>query len=104
MPGHVPALTPNPSQRYSESALSIALLGCRLLGQTENKQAIAGGDGDSLPSLGGVGHGTGHHRAITEARAYFPHWSMDMGRERFRERVSDHLPFVASFRIDRALD
>ena len=32
----------------------------------------------------------------------FPmHWSMDMGRERFRETVSDHLPFVASFRIDR---
>jgi hypothetical protein len=35
----------------------------------------------------------------------FPmHWSMDMGRERFRETVSDHLPFVASFRIDRARD
>ena len=35
----------------------------------------------------------------------FPmHWSMDMGRERFRERVSDHLPFVASFRIDRSRD
>ncbi len=32
----------------------------------------------------------------------FPmHWTMDMGRERFREEVSDHLPFVASFRIDR---
>jgi len=32
----------------------------------------------------------------------FPmHWSMDIGRERFRETVSDHLPFVASFRIDR---
>jgi endonuclease/exonuclease/phosphatase family metal-dependent hydrolase len=31
----------------------------------------------------------------------FPmHWTMNMGRERFRERVSDHLPFVASFRID----
>jgi len=35
----------------------------------------------------------------------FPmHWTMDMGRERFRERVSDHLPFVASFRIDRSRD
>lgn len=35
----------------------------------------------------------------------FPmHWSMDMGRERFRETVSDHLPFVASFRIDRSRD
>lgn len=35
----------------------------------------------------------------------FPmHWSMDIGRERFRETVSDHLPFVASFRIDRARD
>jgi len=35
----------------------------------------------------------------------FPmHWSMDIGREQFRETVSDHLPFVASFRIDRARD
>lgn len=34
----------------------------------------------------------------------FPmHWTMDMGRERFRDEVSDHLPFVASFRIDRDL-
>ncbi len=33
----------------------------------------------------------------------FPmHWTMDMGRERFRTDVSDHLPFVASFRIDRS--
>ncbi|MFK7888556.1 MAG: endonuclease/exonuclease/phosphatase family protein [Gammaproteobacteria bacterium] len=33
----------------------------------------------------------------------FPmHWTMDMGRERFRTEVSDHLPFVASFRIDRS--
>ena len=32
----------------------------------------------------------------------FPmHWTMDMGRERFRKKVSDHLPFVASFRIDK---
>lgn len=30
----------------------------------------------------------------------FPmHWTLEMGRERFRDRVSDHLPFVASFRI-----
>jgi len=30
----------------------------------------------------------------------FPmHWTMDMGRESFRDEVSDHLPFVASFRI-----
>lgn len=30
----------------------------------------------------------------------FPmHWTMDMGREKFRDEVSDHLPFVASFRI-----
>lgn len=35
----------------------------------------------------------------------FPlHWTLEMGRERFRERVSDHLPFVASFRIDRSRD
>ncbi len=34
----------------------------------------------------------------------FPmHWTMDMGREKFRQEVSDHLPFVASFRIDRDL-
>lgn len=37
-------------------------------------------------------------------RVFPMHWSMDMGRERFRERVSDHLPFVASFRIDRDRD
>ncbi len=30
----------------------------------------------------------------------FPlHWTMDIGRERFRRDVSDHLPFVASFRL-----
>ncbi|MBW4707682.1 GMP synthase [Roseobacter sp. YSTF-M11] len=30
----------------------------------------------------------------------FPmHWTMDMGRESFRKNVSDHLPFVASFKI-----
>ena len=35
----------------------------------------------------------------------FPmHWTMDMGRARFRDLVSDHLPFVASFRIDRDRD
>ncbi|MEM6483472.1 MAG: GMP synthase [Pseudomonadota bacterium] len=35
----------------------------------------------------------------------FPmHWTMDMGRSKFRTAVSDHLPFVASFRIDRSRD
>ena len=35
----------------------------------------------------------------------FPmHWTMDMGREKFRKEVSDHLPFVASFRIDKDKD
>ncbi|MFK7763236.1 MAG: GMP synthase [Roseobacter sp.] len=30
----------------------------------------------------------------------FPmHWTMDMGREAFRKDVSDHLPFVASFKL-----
>lgn len=30
----------------------------------------------------------------------FPmHWTMDMGREAFRKEVSDHLPFVASFKL-----
>ena len=37
-------------------------------------------------------------------RVFPMHWSMDLGRERFRETVSDHLPFVASFRIDRDRD
>lgn len=37
-------------------------------------------------------------------RVFPMHWSMDVGRERFRETVSDHLPFVASFRIDRDRD
>ncbi len=30
----------------------------------------------------------------------FPmHWTMELGREAFKDEVSDHLPFVASFRI-----
>jgi exonuclease III len=30
----------------------------------------------------------------------FPmHWTMDLGREAFRKEVSDHLPFVASFKV-----
>ena len=37
-------------------------------------------------------------------RVFPMHWSMDIGRERFRATVSDHLPFVASFRIDRDRD
>ncbi len=37
-------------------------------------------------------------------RVFPMHWSMDMGREKFRDTVSDHLPFVASFRIDRDRD
>lgn len=35
----------------------------------------------------------------------FPmHWAMDIGREPFRELVSDHLPYVANFRINRSRD
>lgn len=35
----------------------------------------------------------------------FPmHWAMNKGRDSFRTDVSDHLPFVASFRIDRSRD
>lgn len=35
----------------------------------------------------------------------FPmHWTMDVGREAFKNGVSDHLPFVATFRIDRDRD
>ncbi|MEL7344323.1 MAG: GMP synthase [Pseudomonadota bacterium] len=31
----------------------------------------------------------------------FPmHWTMNMGRESFREQVSDHLPFTASFKLN----
>lgn len=37
-------------------------------------------------------------------RVFPMHWALDMGRERFRETISDHLPFVASFRIDRSRD
>lgn len=33
----------------------------------------------------------------------FPmHWTMDIGREEFKKTVSDHLPFVASFKIDKS--
>ena len=33
----------------------------------------------------------------------FPmHWAMNIGREEYRKTVSDHLPFVATFRIDRS--
>ena len=35
----------------------------------------------------------------------FPmHWSMDIGRENYKDEVSDHLPFVATFRIDQDRD
>ena len=35
----------------------------------------------------------------------FPmHWTLDMGRERFRNDVSDHLPFAADFRITSDAD
>lgn len=37
-------------------------------------------------------------------RVFPMHWAMNMGREKFRKEVSDHLPFVANFRIDRARD
>ncbi|WP_020528680.1 endonuclease/exonuclease/phosphatase family protein [Flexithrix dorotheae] len=34
-------------------------------------------------------------------RLFQMHWAMNMGRERFRKTVSDHLPFVANFRITK---
>lgn len=37
-------------------------------------------------------------------RVFPMHWCMDIGREEFRETVSDHLPFIASFKIDRDRD
>jgi hypothetical protein len=42
---------------------------------------------------------------ISGSLRLFPmHWTMKIGQERFRTDVSDHLPFVASFRIDRSCD
>lgn len=39
-------------------------------------------------------------RYITGSLRLFPmHWTLKMGRDKFREQVSDHLPFVASFRL-----
>jgi len=39
-------------------------------------------------------------RYITGSLRLFPmHWSMGKGREMFRKDVSDHLPFVASFKL-----
>ena len=35
----------------------------------------------------------------------FPmHWTLDMGREKFREKLSDHSPFVASFKFFQLLE
>jgi hypothetical protein len=39
-------------------------------------------------------------RYIRGSLRLFPmHWTLNMGRDKFRREVSDHLPFVASFRI-----
>lgn len=39
-------------------------------------------------------------RYISGSLRLFPmHWTLGMGREKFRREVSDHLPFVASFRL-----
>lgn len=39
-------------------------------------------------------------RYVTGSLRLFPmHWTLKMGREKFRAQVSDHLPFVASFRL-----
>lgn len=37
-------------------------------------------------------------------RVFPMHWSMNMGREKYRDTVSDHLPFVATFKIDKDRD
>lgn len=38
-------------------------------------------------------------RYITGSLRLFPmHWTLGMGREKFRREVSDHLPFIAGFR------
>jgi hypothetical protein len=42
---------------------------------------------------------------ISGSLRLFPmHRTMKIGQERLRTDVSDHLPFVASFRIDRSCD
>lgn len=39
-------------------------------------------------------------RYVRGSLRLFPmHWTMKMGREEYRKKVSDHLPFVATFRI-----
>jgi hypothetical protein len=39
-------------------------------------------------------------RYIRGSLRLFPmHWTLNMGRDKFRREVSDHLPFVASFRV-----
>ncbi len=39
-------------------------------------------------------------RYVSGSLRLFPmHWTLKMGREKFRAQVSDHLPFVASFRV-----
>lgn len=48
---------------------------------------------------------TGSKEYIRGSLRLFPmHWSMDIGRERFKDDVSDHLPFIATFRIDKDRD
>ena len=48
---------------------------------------------------------TGSKEYIRGSLRLFPmHWSMDMGRESFKNEVSDHLPFIATFRIDKDRD
>ncbi len=40
------------------------------------------------------------HEYIRGSLRLFPmHWSMDVGREEFKDTVSDHLPFMATFKI-----
>jgi endonuclease/exonuclease/phosphatase family metal-dependent hydrolase len=39
-------------------------------------------------------------RYVQGSLRLFPmHWAMKMGRAKFRDEVSDHLPFIASFRV-----
>ncbi len=48
---------------------------------------------------------TFHTEYIRGSLRLFPmHWSMNIGREAFKNTVSDHLPFMATFRIDRSRD
>ena len=52
-----------------------------------------------LPSRARHPRGVDSSRLRGSLRLFPMHWTLDMGREKYKDEVSDHLPFVASFRI-----